>query len=277
MRWTGLLGAVMIVYAILLLPSGAHALHISLRNVRVHHGLWMPIKPDGWLAFVKNPQEPFGFGEEITGWINALGQLFPGAHDHHYGEHAEFDFVVDWLVPGAPDNHNLLIDWLVWSEGTTAKPEDHPTHAHSGLPELKNTDWEGKFKGVDVFSINSPEEGDLRLHGALDYHILGWDGTVLRRPTLTDVWLPGWTLAALWDDYVARWVWRTPQTHVFIFAAGHALGHDNFAQIDAVKAHNATIPEPAVMVLFLTGLGGLLAYCATRRSNAVQTLSSVGR
>jgi hypothetical protein len=124
--------------------------------------------------------------------------------------------------------------------------------------ELCNNDYGFReFTGVDVFSAIS-RTGTLAVsdteatfrNAALDY-VLNFDCVNVDDPQpgkVLQVFRDGWHPVATSDNFVARWIAPAGciANAVRIDAAGPGLGHDDIAQIDAIKAFPTVPPPPPV-------------------------------
>ncbi|MHC4880029.1 MAG: SdrD B-like domain-containing protein, partial [Planctomycetota bacterium] len=234
-------------------------------------------RDDGYLEFINPTEHPGLIGtvvptsppgrimtEEYTGYTLAdgTGIIEVGDSDTTAGDRADFD----WVQENRADelaglgNHPGQVGALGWTVGT---PETSPhidpgtglPHGHSDeetppgpLPHLDNAAYTRPlFAAVDVFSnISTGQDSDTDANGvfspreaALDYVVDFVNSTtgVFSPGVMQHVWVPGWTLATTIDDYVARWVPRTPGLYDFI-AIEPASGafDDQVTEIDAVKA-----------------------------------------
>jgi hypothetical protein len=208
-----------------------------------------------------------------------------------HGDRADFDFVVEnrpievgAIVPpaGLGALHAPIVGFLTWEIAPTL-PSAHidPTtgllHPPPHPATLALPDYAGpSFAGVDVFSVianpvdptglvTDPfglvSDGDAGpRNAALDYDLVFADattGAVVPGVPVT-VFVPGWNLGAVADDYVARWI-PAPgapvgfvPTHVLIDPVGADAFHDEVAQIDAVAAFSE-IPEPTSLAIVAVG------------------------
>lgn len=200
-------------------------------------------------------------GLNNPGFVNHFSNV-----DTH-GDRVDFDWVTDHrpieqitLVEDSSHGADLNegTDFLVWEinpPDVAASAHIGPngdTHNHGGMTGIEMPAYTGTgFHTIDVFSnINRYADNDVqpgaigdplatRRVKALDYQTpeFSVDGIDWQTGTLHNVFVPGWTGAAVQDDFVARFT--TDLEARFVRIAAKALdsnNHDGNAQIDAILA-----------------------------------------
>ena len=188
------------------------------------------------------------------------GNLYVQTRDraNFHGDRADFDWVEDSYpledIGGLADNHTGPRDNLYFIKEAT-NGFLHPGHDHGNFAgELADPDFGGAtFKFADVFStIARYSDNDVDAAGnwsprgsALDYLVeFSADGTLWAAGTPISVFVDGWTVETMSDDYVARWQSPFDANLLRIRSVFTGTdGHDGNTQIDAVIV--ASVPEPA--------------------------------